>query len=698
MTMRDAGLLRFAEDLRQEVLSGCELEGAESFAEDQFTELVMGYLADAGEIDDAVVCSHRARGIQVNGYSIADEGQRLDLFVAAYTSDVPPPSVGRTDVDTAFKRLTTFLRKGLDGYHRSLEEASPVFDLALQIYELRETLSRVRMFLLTDGVARAGLLADGRLDGIGVSYHVWDVERLFRSLSSGRQRETVEIDFQEQYGQALPCLATPDENPDYATYLAVLPGRMLVDLYGQHGPRLLERNVRSYLQARGKVNAGIRQSLLREPHMFLAYNNGISATADGVMLLEQDGRIAIESVRNLQIVNGAQTTASIYHAVNREKADVSRVSVQMKLTVLADPSRMDEVVPRISAYANTQNPIQTADFSANDPFHRQVEEQSRTVWAPAAGGTQRQTRWYYERARGQYLDDRERERTPARKKAFEATHPRAQKFAKTDLAKFENTWHQLPHLVSRGAQKNFVEFTLALREKRQVEVDQRYFERLVAKAILFRTAEKLIGALRYGGYRANIVTYTLAWISHATALRVDLDRIWRDQGVSPALRDAIEVVSRVAHEHIVDPPGNANVTEWCKKEECWRRFRDREIALPAALEAELLPLGPPPDARADRLRDPSPAGDEDALRQVLAVPAEAWLAISAWAKQTDNLQPWQRSLAYSLGRLSRRGQAPTGKQAVQGARILGEAERLGFAVPDRLRADAPASSAEASVG
>ena len=180
----------------------------------------------------------------------------------------------------------------------------------------------------------------------------------------------------------------------------------------------------------------------------------------------------IKRVVDFQIVNGGQTTGSIYHAVRKDDADVSAIRVPLKLTVLADPTQIETVVPDISRYANSQNKVNTADFSANNPFHLEIEEHSRTIWAPPVDGSQRQSRRYYEHA-GQYQDDKNRNKTPAMKKQFEIIHPSGQMFTKTDLAKFENTSGELPYVVSKGAQKNFVDFTVRLDNRGRVDVDER---------------------------------------------------------------------------------------------------------------------------------------------------------------------------------------------------------------------------------
>jgi len=387
------------------------------------------------------------------------------------------------------------------------EEASPIFDLANRIHELKDTLINIRLFLLTDGKVNVEPIDDIKENNLSISHNVWDIQRIFRLRSSGKKREAIEVDFENEFGGCIPCLPLTESNPDYVTYLAIIPGKMLVELYGKYGPRLLERNVRSFLQVRGNINKGIRKTILDEPHMFLAYNNGLSSTAEKIEITSLNGVSGIKWARDFQIVNGGQTTASIYHAYKKDKADVSNIFVQVKLTVLKDAGKIDSFVPKISLYANSQNKVNVADFSANKPFHIKLEELSRTIWAPAPLGMQLQTRWYYERARGQYLDEKGREGTFSRKKAFEAINPIRQKFTKTDLAKFENTWNQLPHKVSRGAEKNFNEFMVLLQERGEFQPDRTYYEHLIAKAILFRLAEKLIQKQQYGGYRANIGSF-----------------------------------------------------------------------------------------------------------------------------------------------------------------------------------------------
>ena len=665
----------FAANLLQEVIAASDSEESGEFRINEFSRLAADYLIEAGEIDDMHVCYHKSRGMQVNGYNVSQDEDCLDLFVTIFNQQYPPVSVTKTQAEAAFRQADGVLRKAITGHHASLEESSEVYDMFQRIFELRNQLTRARIYLLTDGIVNSESIAPESAADISIAFHVWDIRRVYRFASSGKKFETIEIDFEKEVGITIPFLSMVDSGSDYQGYLAVIPGDVLAGVYDKYGPRLLERNVRSFLQARGNVNKGIRKTILEEPHRFFAYNNGISATADEIEFADDtNGHVQIRKVRNLQIVNGGQTTASLYHTAKKDKADLKGIYVQAKLSVIP-PEQIDGIVPLISRYANSQNKVSDADFYSNDPFHIRIEELSRTIWAPAADGTNKQTKWFYERARGQYIDAKAKE---SRKQQFEAMWPNSQKFTKTDLAKFENTWMQLPHQVSLGAQKNFNHFSIRLQERGKFEIDNEYFEHLIAKAILFKRAEKLIGGLNYGGYRANIVTYTLAWLSHHTSQCIDLDAIWKKQQISAALQEAICTVSAPIYRIITNPPNARNITEWCKRKECWDAICKEDISLKSAFRKELLDLSASKPKRPDKGIDGPDANDLEVIAKVSKVPAQTWFNLSKWAKETDNLQPWQRSLAFSIGKALSREYQISRKQADHGLKIIVEAKALGF--------------------
>ena len=679
---KDISINEFYSSFCEEISLAQDVETHGWEPQDFFTAVMLGYLEEAGEVEDPIICPFRGYGLQLNAYHISESYDEIDIFVSVYNESETLNSVSRTDIDAAVKRGIQLYRRATSDLYSVFEKDSDTYEFAITLHNEKAKIKKARIIALTNGTVKSIPFEKIDLAGVEISFSVWDIDRLYRCTTSGKMRETIEIDFQSSYGVTIPCIenATSDV---YSVYLAILNGELLARIYEEHGPRLLERNVRSFLQVKGAVNKGIRDTLRDEPDMFLAYNNGISVTAESVEVVrDENGRPSIKKIRDMQIVNGGQTTASIYNAWKDKKLDVdlSKVFVQMKLSVISTSAAMDEIVPKISAFANTQNKIQMADFSANDPFHRKIEELSRITWAPAQGG-QKPQNWFYERARGQYADMLSKETTTLRRKAYKETHPL---FTKTDLAKYENTWDQMPYCVSEGAQKNFKKFTMRLAERGNYVPDAKYYERLIAKAILFRRTEKLVQQQQYGGYRANIVTYTIAYLSHVTGQRIDLDAIWKNQSLTTALEENIIEVSKFVQQMIVNPPGGANVGEWCKKQQCWNAIKEHSYEITEDLRAELVDV-----ANAGEVI--SSAGkatvsslnvtteDERALiDKAFAISAAEWYALSRWAKETDNFQGWQRSIIFSVAQLVARNRKPSYKQSVQALKIYEEATDKGF--------------------
>lgn len=580
----------FFHDFRQETLADAEANS--TYQLEAFMETVSTELIETGFIEGFEHCHYRApRGMRVDGYWFNDEGA-VDFFVADFDCRRELETLTRTDVDAAFKRVVNFFEASLQ---RTLEPdvTTPEYGLVRQIADRRAMLRQINFYLTSERVLsdRFQGFPDGEVGGIRATYHIWDVARFQRQRSSRGHKEPLDIDFVEMFGNGINCLPANLGSDSYQSYLIVMPAPILAALYDRYNARLLEQNVRTFLQARAQVNKGIRATIMNEPQMFFAYNNGITATAQEVETRMTDSGLQIVRMTDLQIVNGGQTTASLFHSQRRDKADLSGIFVQMKLSVI-DNEQSEMVVPRISEYANTQNRVNAADFFSNHPFHVRMAEFSRRIWAPAQQGAQRETKWFYERARGQYVDA-QLKLTAAEQKRFRAEYPKTQMLTKTDLAKFENVFDDHPRWVNLGSQKNFARYALRIGkewEKSSDGFNEFYFKRAIARGILFRAVEKLVSSQPWynGGYRANIVAYTLSMLGEVTKRQkttVDYQRIWSAQAVDDPLSEALAAIATAVNEDITRPPqGISNISEWCKREGCWTRLLDQ-----ADLIAELLP-------------------------------------------------------------------------------------------------------------
>ncbi len=664
---------QFAHELVQDVVTAADAESLS--AHDAFAERVLSDLESAGHIEDWFVTYHRGHGFEVSGYGFNEGLHALDLFLVQFRQQPLAAKSGAQEIRALAKRVVNYLGKVRKGLREQLDPTLEAHDMCATVEDAFSKISAIRVFIITNDVSTIKRITPEELEtGQPVTFEVWDLARLHRLASSGILHEPIAVEFAEP----LPCLSTPQTDQNYAVFLAIVRGDTLGSIYREYGTRLLELNVRSFLQLKGAVNRGIRETLVNSPERFLAYNNGISATASKVELIKlPDGRQGIKRIHDLQVVNGGQTTASIHNALTKDEGDLSQVFVQMKLTVV-QPQHLAEIVPEISRFSNTQNKVTVVDFSSNDPYHVELEKVSRTLWAPATEGSGQETKWFFERARGQYADALNRERTPGKQKAFKVQYPTRQKFLKTDIAKWEHSWAQKPWLVSRGAEKNFRAFMVDNGGKTPTK-DVEYVQRLIAKGILFRSTERIVTEQQFGGYRANIVTYTIAKLCNATMQRVNLERIWRDQGISDALGEALAEVSHLVHKIIINPPvGTTHVGEWTKKEICWAKVVETAWDVPRALERELLELGKAKAVQRASEKAGLTPKDESEIGQAVIVSAETWFAVSNWARETGNLQPWQRSIAYSLGKIKARNGQPSVKQARQGLLLLETAMSLGF--------------------
>lgn len=652
------------------------------FRENAFTTVALEILEELGQLQNAELCYFNGRfGRAIgkcNAWCVEEDTGQLNVVTTVFTGAESPGNVNATTVTKAAARAVRVVLGARAGHHEGMEPASPAFDMMLRFHQLKGDTSRLRVVVVTDGIATNPGSSDLSTAELEVTLDVWDVQRFYRAESSGLLYEPIEIDLQGRLGAPLPCLSMPENGADYISYLAILPANLLHDLYHEFGARILELNVRSFLQARGKVNRGIRDTLKNEPKRFLAYNNGISATAESLDLIPIAGGVGIRAITGLQVVNGGQTVASIHRAKDRDGQDLSDVSVQAKITIVR-PENIESLVPKISRFANTQNRVNESDFSANHPFHVRIQQLSETVWAPGE-----QHRWFYERARGQYQVARARDgRTPARRRRFDQMAPPRQRFDKVLLAKYVNSWATLPHIVSRGSQKNFVYFMERLdrRHPESWEPDEDYYKDLIARAIIFKKAEKFTRQHKFPSYRANVLTYTVALLSFRTAGRVDLTRIWTAQDCSAALAATLYDWMPQIYDEIVESAGESNVTEWCKKEDCWRNMQTLDVSVPAALEEELSEGQPLPtvgDMRQRRGLGLS-AEDRENIARVMQVRPEEWLHLIAWGSQSQELRGWQIGIATTLAGYAAASwtKVPSRKQAKQGTEILRVAERHG---------------------
>lgn len=544
-------------------------------------------LIELGDLNDFEFCENPKHiGAYIHGFNIDTnentEAITLNLIVTDYDQRAELENLNYTELSLWFKRLLKFFKESYNhDFSNKLDPSTEVYRLADYIDVYKDKIEEVNLFFLSEREISKNLNKDlqrEEFENINIKYHLWDISRLYKLKTSGLSREALEIDLANQYQQYLECLPAHIGDTALQSYLVICPGDILANLYNDYGSRLLEQNVRSFLQAKGGVNKGIRNSILKEPEYFFSYNNGITATASDVEILIKDGRVCISKIVDLQIVNGGQTTASLAKTKIKDKADLSKIFVQMKLTKVSH-EQSEKVVPRISQYANTQNKVNLSDLSANHPYHIKIEELSRKMWAPPAKNTLRDSGWFYERSRGQYNEML----SGNNRVLLKIKYPKNQLFTKTDLAKYMMVWdHSEPKWVNMGAQKNFNKFSEYIIKnwknmEIQGEINEYYFKKIVSRAIIFKETEKLVTSQPWytNGYRANIVIYTLAYLSYYLKNQnkiIDYLKLWKEQSLTNAFEEVLVELTREVNRILISPNlarTTNNISEWAKKDACW---------------------------------------------------------------------------------------------------------------------------------
>lgn len=671
-------LVEFADRIRaetQERLS--QLDSEMALAPDTaLAEVMLAYLEEAGLATEHEVCPHEDQAgrnrCRIIGYALPEDSTRLELFTALYVAESPHRRIGRPELGRLCGHAARFFACVARGELDRFRTNPDLLAAAKLIAEELPRIEDVRVHVLTNGIARDRAIEQLTIEGRLVHFSVCDVERLQRLAGEDVSRDRIEIDFEKLLGRPIACLEMRPPPAEYQTFLLVLPGELIYSLYEEFGPRLFEFNVRSFLQTKGHVNKGLRGTLKTEPERFLAYNNGLAATADVIEVGTYHGETVIKRIRGLQIVNGAQTTASIHRAKKVDKFDIGHVSVAMKLTHV-EAGKLAEFVPLIARYANTQNPVQLADLSANNEFHIRLEQLSEKVWCPGE-----ETRWFYERARGAYQVAAARHgTTPAKKREFDLETPKSQRFSKTDLAKFHMSWWQLPHVVSRGAQKNFSAFMVTLRERYppdwQPEPD--FFRDTAALAVLFGTIQSTVRKAKLGSYGANVITYMLAKLAVDHGDRLSLATIWENQSLSPEFEALIQTWAPIIHQTIIEGAGRRNVTEFCKKEECWSRIASLVLPPNQPLPLEFGDGAAQPDANVPRTK----SGDTPAIAKCVALDAAGWGKVMGWASGSNGVAAFDLRVAHTVHgyALQRWQKKPSDKQAQYAVRVVEAARRAG---------------------
>lgn len=574
-------ILEFYKEFQDEVLTYVK-ENSPISTNTAFKTLFLSYLTEAGEtlVSDCMLVDFKkdSENMKLDGYAFSEYFRSLTLLVSKYQAKSIPEKIKKTEIDKLLKKVLKFYKTCGTNDFEALEESSDGYQAYKFIKGHKADIETVNIILLTNDETIRHIPNDVHYGKITVRFDVWDIERLYQSVLGGTavERQLV-VKLKKKYGESLPLIKVKGDNEIYDCYIGVISGELLARIYETEGQDLIQKNVRSFLQAIGKVNKGIKVSLANEPQMFMAYNNGISTIAESITV--DEGRssgdiVNITEITGWQIVNGGQTTASIYNAY-KAKLPLEQVNVQIKLSVIKQKDRAEEIIHNISKYANSQNKINMSDFNANDAYHVKMERLSRATPIPVAKGKSTDY-WFYERARGQYLVELNRQPTAAAKKEFKSRCPKNRCISKTVAAKCVMTYRGYPDIVSKGLETSFIYFSDMVSKGEVPEPSEQSYIEMIAKVILFNSCDEIIKNLKFGGFKAQQDYYTVALFGKYYSDLFDPLEIWNRQSINAETAKTIEELAYFVWNHFQNPTvPRVNIGQWCKKEECWELLQAR---------------------------------------------------------------------------------------------------------------------------
>lgn len=596
----EKALKNYVEELKSDVASLVYSDGEGASFEDKFTEYCIEVFESIGKSEGARVLSYihpnNQGGIdwKINGYCLKDQFrdennktyfETLDLFITSFRNDSFEYNIPKDEYTKSLNQIKRFINSSLKRHIDYIDHSHTELNELIKIIGKQgKDFDRINVYFLINGFSNHEK-EKLEINDVDVSVHTWDVARLFKINETNSVHEPIEIEFEKftQEGKGLQCLQVPNIDEMYDCYLAIIPGEVLANLYKEFSNELLESNVRAFLGQAGKFNKGIRDTIRTKPQMFLPYNNGITATAESVETKSVDGQMVITRLNDFQIVNGGQTTASLYHTQKKFKdADLSKIFVQMKLTVIKDKEQKNSEVPNISRFANSQNKVSELDLSSNNPYFVQIENLSRKKYVVNSENKNQSLLWFFERANGQYRETLNKQ-TPSQQKKFKEQNPSHLKFVKSDVAKFINLWELEPHFVSQGSQKNFIHFTKKINilvSKNRLP-GENFYKKMVANAILFKSTDKLFGrkgvdAIGDTNLKSFTVAYTVSFFHYLTDNRLDLWKIYEDQKIDDVLMLTLRKLLVFVYDHLVKEAHNSLISEYAKRESSWNRLKETQ--------------------------------------------------------------------------------------------------------------------------
>ena len=698
--------IQFMEQLRFDA----EHEGTEP--ESQFISKALDLLEEIGDVSDPMPMSiemkgRRGRIMAFDAYAYDEADGALIMIASDFINEIDnTPTLTNTRIDELFLHMRNFIEESVEGdVSAYCDDSDPAINIAKEIKTkvgksmLATEILRFKFIILSNAVLSRQVKNVSREEFLErpVELNIWTIERFHQTYSTNSS-EIIEIETKDFGCDGIQYLkADIGEDANYDAYLGIVPGEFLANIYCKYGSKLLQGNIRAFLSVRGKVNKGIRETIIKNPENFFTYNNGIAVVARTIGFSEDKSKIIY--LKDPQIINGGQTTASLANAkIKKEVKDggMNNLFVPMKLTVLnvdddmseEDIDRYNSITKTISQCANSQNAVSEADFFSNHPFHVLMEQLSRKKMAPPVNGNPYQTIWFYERSRGKW-EQEQMQLSPAARSKFCEKHPKNQVIKKEKLAKCLNAFAMNPYEVCQSSAINFSHFAKTINnlyETSKESINEVFFSKCVCSVIIFDSLDRRINKADWyptGGNKAQIIPYAIAKMMSMIPKDLDLDwkLIWQKQEMYPALEKELMNLAHIIHEFFEKEAQGGLVRSLARRADTWNKCKNLPLSLSEEFRSTLIP-------KYEMKQEEAAAKKERKFSQAIDISVEVFKLGAEYWKRVYNDLSKENILSYgdvafigSIAEYIKRNSLPSAAQCKRLIKIVEKAEDKGYIMP-----------------
>ncbi len=364
-------------------------------------------------INEAILCSTEGGGDGgIDGIYIdeTEDNIFIHIFQSKYRTNLDK-GIGKNEIDLTIAKVEEIFQGAF------VENQSPV--ITNRIEEIRDIIKEkgalkmpevhIHFAVNTFKPKESEKERVKQLEGKGNYFvYFYDGNDLLQLLDKSKQKDSkVNV---TTYKDIL-YLGADKRLGDVRGIVATISAHELVNIYETAGrDKALSRNIRYFL-GNNRINKKIRATAASkdESKYFWFLNNGVTIVCDKFSFTDDASGNKIISITNPKIINGGQTTKSLYYLYNEIKLFPDKTLTDVYLLLRLYETDNEKLIDKITEGTNSQNPIFERDLKANNEIQLLIKK-----FFLEKG-------FYYETHRNEYVDKKiDRNKIASNERVFQS--------------------------------------------------------------------------------------------------------------------------------------------------------------------------------------------------------------------------------------------------------------------------------------